>query len=51
MLVPIFSIKLNNKILARTVAIGRFDSIHPCISGATLAGKVNEVFFLIFILI
>ena len=45
MLVPIFSIKLNNKILARTVAIGRYDSVHPCISGATLAGKVTELFY------
>lgn len=40
MLVPIFSFKLNNKICARTVAIGRYDGIHPCLTAASLAGKV-----------
>jgi Bardet-Biedl syndrome 2 protein len=40
MLVPIFSLKLNNKICARTVAIGKYDGIHPCLTAATLAGKV-----------
>lgn len=41
MLVPIFSLKLNNKICARTVSIGRYDGIHPCLTAATLAGKVS----------
>ena len=38
--VPIFSLKLNNKIAPRTVAIGKYDGIHPCLTAATLAGKV-----------
>ena len=42
MLVPIFSLKLNNKICARTVVIGKYDGIHPCLSAATLAGKVDH---------
>lgn len=40
MLVPIFSLKLNNKITPRTVAIGKYDGLHPCLTAATLAGKV-----------
>ncbi|RNA26462.1 Bardet-Biedl syndrome 2 isoform X1 [Brachionus plicatilis] len=40
MVVPIFSLKLNNKICSRTVAIGKYDGIHPCLTAATLAGKV-----------
>jgi len=40
MLVPIFSLNLSNKICARTVAIGKYDGTHPCITAATLAGKV-----------
>ena len=40
MLVPIFSLKLNNKVCSRTVAVGKFDGIHPCLTAATLAGKV-----------
>lgn len=43
MLVPIFSLKLNNKICARTVAIGKYDGLHPCLTAATLAGKVNII--------
>ncbi len=40
MIVPIFSLKLNNKISPRTVAVGKYDGIHPCLTAATLAGKV-----------
>ena len=40
MIVPIFSLKLNNKICDRTVTIGRYDGIHPCLTAGTLAGKV-----------
>ena len=40
MIVPIFSLKLNNKITPRTVAIGKYDGLHPCLTAATLAGKV-----------
>ncbi len=46
MLVPIFSLKLNNKICARTVSVGRYDGIHPCLTAATLAGKVAFAHFL-----
>ena len=45
MLVPIFSLKLNNKICARTVSVGRYDGIHPCLTAATLAGKVPFTYF------
>ena len=40
MLVPIFTLKLNHKIHARTAALGRYDGRHPCLTGATTAGKV-----------
>ncbi|CAF0727330.1 unnamed protein product [Brachionus calyciflorus] len=40
MVVPIFSLKLNNKICSRTVSIGKYDGVHPCLTAATLAGKV-----------
>ncbi|XP_061863097.1 Bardet-Biedl syndrome 2 protein isoform X2 [Colius striatus] len=40
MLVPVFTLKLNHKILPRTVALGRFDGTHPCLAAATQAGKV-----------
>lgn len=44
MLVPIFTLKLNHKIHARTAALGRYDGRHPCLTGATTAGKV--IYFL-----
>ncbi|EDO39492.1 predicted protein [Nematostella vectensis] len=40
MLVPIFTLKLNHKIHPRTAALGRYDGQHPCLTGATTAGKV-----------
>ena len=40
MLVPIFTLKLNHKIHARTAALGRFDGKHPCLTAGTTAGKV-----------
>ncbi|NXU48862.1 BBS2 protein, partial [Turnix velox] len=40
MLVPVFTLKLNHKILPRMVALGRFDGTHPCLAAATQAGKV-----------
>ncbi|XP_025890178.1 Bardet-Biedl syndrome 2 protein [Nothoprocta perdicaria] len=40
MLVPVFTLKLNYKILPRMVALGRFDGTHPCLAAATQAGKV-----------
>uniref|UniRef100_A0A8C6Z1A4 Bardet-Biedl syndrome 2 protein homolog n=1 Tax=Nothoprocta perdicaria TaxID=30464 RepID=A0A8C6Z1A4_NOTPE len=41
MLVPVFTLKLNYKILPRMVALGRFDGTHPCLAAATQAGKVT----------
>ena len=32
---------MNNKICARTVAVGKYDGSHPCLTAATLAGKVD----------
>ncbi|XP_053742013.1 Bardet-Biedl syndrome 2 protein homolog [Synchiropus splendidus] len=40
MLVPIFTLKLNHRINARMVAVGKFDGVHPCLTAATQAGKV-----------
>ena len=41
MLVPVFSMKLSHKIYPRMVAIGKYDGIHPCLTAATTANKVN----------
>lgn len=41
MLVPVFTLKLNHKILPRMVALGRYDGTHPCLAAATQAGKVK----------
>lgn len=41
MLVPVFTLKLNHKILPRMVALGRYDGTHPCLAAATQAGKVT----------
>ena len=50
MLVPVFSMKLSHKIYPRMVAIGKYDGIHPCLTAATTANKVNcylkQTFFL-----
>ncbi|CAL1528312.1 unnamed protein product [Lymnaea stagnalis] len=40
MLVPIFTLKLNHKVIPRTVAIGWYDGKHPALTCATSAGKV-----------
>uniref|UniRef100_A0A3Q3J768 BBSome complex member BBS2 n=1 Tax=Monopterus albus TaxID=43700 RepID=A0A3Q3J768_MONAL len=40
MLVPIFNLKLNQKINPRMMTIGKFDGVHPCLTAATQAGKV-----------
>lgn len=45
MLVPIFTLKLGHKIHARTAAVGKFDGVHPCLTGATTAGKVGTIFY------
>jgi len=40
MLVPVFTLKLNQKINPRMVTIGHFDGVHPCLTCGTTAGKV-----------
>ncbi|XP_075796511.1 BBSome complex member BBS2 isoform X3 [Pelodiscus sinensis] len=40
MLVPVFTLKLNHRILPRMVALGKYDGTHPCLAAATQAGKV-----------
>uniref|UniRef100_A0A4W3H9J9 Bardet-Biedl syndrome 2 protein homolog n=1 Tax=Callorhinchus milii TaxID=7868 RepID=A0A4W3H9J9_CALMI len=40
MLVPVFTLKLNHKIIPRMVTVGKYDGIHPCLTAATQAGKV-----------
>ncbi|XP_033117827.1 Bardet-Biedl syndrome 2 protein homolog [Anneissia japonica] len=40
MLVPIFTLRLNNKINPRMVTIGKYDGQHPNLTAATMAGKV-----------
>lgn len=41
MLVPIFTLKLNQKIFPRLVTVGSYDGKHPCLTGATNGGKVS----------
>ena len=41
MLVPIFTLKLGQKIHSRRVTIGRYDGQRPCLTAATTAGKVG----------
>jgi Bardet-Biedl syndrome 2 protein len=43
MLVPIFTLKFGHKVHPRTTAIGKYDGIHPCLTGATTAGKVGRI--------
>ena len=40
MLVPIFTLKLNQKIFPRLVTVGKYDGQHPCLTAATNGGKV-----------
>ncbi len=41
MLVPIFTLKLNQKVLPRLVTVGKYDGKHPCLTAATNGGKVS----------
>ena len=43
MLVPIFTLKLNQKILPRLVTVGSYDGIHPSLTAATTGGKVQAL--------
>ena len=40
MLVPIFTLKLNQKIFPRLVTVGKYDGKHPCLTAATNGSKV-----------
>ncbi|KAF2366333.1 Ciliary BBSome complex subunit 2 C-terminal domain [Trinorchestia longiramus] len=40
MLVPAFTVNLNQKLLAGRVTIGRYDGIHPCLTASTTRDKV-----------
>ncbi|BFZ04172.1 hypothetical protein BsWGS_07211 [Bradybaena similaris] len=40
MLVPIFTLKLNHKVVPRTVAVGQYDGKHPSLTFATAGDKV-----------
>ncbi|CAF0848460.1 unnamed protein product [Rotaria sp. Silwood1] len=40
MLVPVFSLQLNNKVFPRTVAVGKFNGKQSCLVGATAGNKV-----------
>ena len=42
MLVPVFTLKLSQKIHPRMVGIGKYDGIHPCLTAATTANKVGN---------
>ena len=37
---PVFTLKLNQKIVPRLVTVGRYDGSHPCLTAATSGGKV-----------
>ena len=41
MLVPIFTLKLNQKISPRLVTVGQYDGQHACLTAATSGGKVS----------
>lgn len=41
MLVPIFTLKLNQKIFPRLVTVGQYDGKHPSLTAATNGGKVR----------
>ena len=43
MLIPIFTLKFNQKVIPRTVTVGNYDGKHPSITAATSAGKVRSV--------
>lgn len=40
MLVPIFTLKLNQKVFPRLVTVGKYDGKHPSLTAATNGGKV-----------
>lgn len=43
MFVPIFTLKLNQKILPRLVTVGKYDGVHASLTAATNGGKVKKI--------
>jgi hypothetical protein len=43
MLVPVFSLQLNNKVHPRTLAVGKFNGKRSCLVGATAGNKVQMI--------
>lgn len=43
-MIPVFTLKLNHKILPRLVTIGKYDGEHPCLTAATNGNKVRNNF-------
>jgi hypothetical protein len=43
MLVPVFSLQLNNKVHPRTLAVGKFNGKRSCLVGATAGNKVEMI--------
>ena len=41
MLIPAFTLELNNTILHKLVAVGKFDGKHPSLTCGTSAGKMH----------
>jgi hypothetical protein len=42
MLVPIFSLQLSNKVIPRTLSVGKFNGKQFCLVGATGGNKVER---------
>ena len=40
-MIPVFTLKLNHKILPRLVTVGKYDGEHPCLTAATNGNKVG----------
>lgn len=41
---PVFTLELNYKIVPGLVTIGKYDGTHPCLTAATTADKVINIF-------
>jgi len=42
MLVPVFSLRLSNKVIPRTFSVGKFNGQRSCLAGATAGNKVEK---------
>ena len=43
-MIPVFTLKLNQKILPRLVTVGKYDGEHSCITAGTNGNKVNAIY-------